>query len=97
MLRVDGTLALSTPHKDTDVDELFTRIKAALVKQGIFESLENAFHNARECHAEISSQIHRFTVNQLDSISTDSEFQVDSMFSAYGNSVRVVGQQKNTM
>jgi ubiquinone/menaquinone biosynthesis C-methylase UbiE len=94
VLRVGGILALSTPHEDTDVDQLFARIKGALVKKGIFESLQKAFHAARERHAAISSQIHRFTVNQLDSMLSSSGFQIDSLFSAYVDSVKVIRATK---
>ena len=94
VLRVDGTLALSTPHQDTDVDQLFAGLKGALIKKGIFESLEEAFHAARERHAAMSSQIHQFTVNQLDSMLSDSGFQINSMFSAYVDSVKVIQATK---
>jgi hypothetical protein len=91
---VGGTLAISTPHERTDVDRLFAWLKEALEEKGVFESLENAFHAARARHAAISSQIHRFTVNQLDSMLTGAGFQIDSMFSAYVDSVQVIRATK---
>jgi ubiquinone/menaquinone biosynthesis C-methylase UbiE len=94
VLKMEGTLALSTPHKGTNVDQLFVRLKEALVKKGIFESLEKAFHAARERHAAINSQIHRFTVKQLELILSDSGFQISSMFSAYVDSVKVIRATK---
>jgi ubiquinone/menaquinone biosynthesis C-methylase UbiE len=94
VMRVGGTLAISTPHERTDVDQLFARLKEALEEKGVFESLENAFHAARARHAAISSQIHRFTVNQLDSMLTGAGFQIDSMFSAYVDSVQVIRATK---
>jgi ubiquinone/menaquinone biosynthesis C-methylase UbiE len=90
VLKPGAVLALSTPHRQTDVDALFARMRDALAEKGIFESLAEAFDAARQRHAAIEGQIHRFTVEDVRCLLESRGFVVERVEPAYVDAVVIV-------
>jgi ubiquinone/menaquinone biosynthesis C-methylase UbiE len=59
ILKMGGVLALSTPHHDTSVEKLFSRMAAELLEKGLFERLQQNFESARARHEAMSHLIVR--------------------------------------
>jgi len=94
ILQQDGTLVLTTSHSQTDVDRLFARLREDLIKKGVFNSLEEAFHQAREQHTSLDRMIHRFTTGELRSMVELSGFVVESISSEYVDAVILIRARK---
>jgi ubiquinone/menaquinone biosynthesis C-methylase UbiE len=95
ILKTGGIMALSTPHASTDVDRLFARMREVLTAQGLFSSLEEAFHAARDRHHAINAQIHRFSIDQVQAMVRSCGFQIESVRSAYVDAVIVLRARKS--
>ncbi|HEY7319708.1 MAG TPA: TIR domain-containing protein [Candidatus Binatia bacterium] len=65
ILKPGGVLALSTPHRDTDVRKLLTKLRDVLQSRGLFESLAEEFETARLVHEKMDHLIHRDTKEDI--------------------------------
>ena len=62
-MKPGGILALSTPHRLTDVDALFERLSAAIDQQGLLDRFEEYFDAALDRHKAMLEMIHRDTID----------------------------------
>ena len=83
-------LVLTSPHRQTSVDRLFTSLRDDLKRQGIFEAHEEAFWAARERHDAMDSQIHRFEIEEIRTMIESSGFDIESMSSEYADAVMLI-------
>ncbi|MBV8231010.1 MAG: TIR domain-containing protein, partial [Planctomycetaceae bacterium] len=91
VLRPNGVLALSTPHRGTDVDRLFSRLREVLESKHVFEQYEEHFETARARHDAMNELIHRDTLDDLRAMLADAGFQVEQLIpDQYVGSVAVV-------
>jgi ubiquinone/menaquinone biosynthesis C-methylase UbiE len=65
ILKPGGVLVLSTPHRDTDVKKVLTKLREVLQFKGIFESLAEEFETARLVHERLDHLIHRDTKEDI--------------------------------
>jgi ubiquinone/menaquinone biosynthesis C-methylase UbiE len=67
ILKPGGVLVLSTPHRDTDVKKVLTKLREVLQSKGVFESLAEEFETARHVHKKLDHLIHRDTKEEIRS------------------------------
>ncbi len=77
ILRPGSTLALSTPHRETDVKKLFARMREVLEKKGLFESLKMNFEAAKLVHEKMTDLIHRDTKDDIRQMIEQAGFTID--------------------
>ncbi len=77
ILKPHGVLALSTPHRETDVDRLFTKLREALERQGLFEASREQFEAARSRHEAMLHLIRRDTVDDTLDMLREAGFEVE--------------------
>lgn len=65
VLKPRGVIALSTSHRDTDVERLFDALKDELVDKGEFEAMRPHWEEALEAHKQMESEIHRDTKDDI--------------------------------
>lgn len=67
LLKPGGSLILSTPHRDTDVDKLFRKMHQVLEKKpgGLFNTLAGYFDAAKKVHRAMEQLIHRDTKEDI--------------------------------
>ena len=90
IIKSRGMLVLTSPHRQTSVDRLFTSLRDDLKRQGIFEAHEEAFWAARERHDAMDSQIHRFEIEEIRTMIESSGFDIESMSSEYADAVMLI-------
>jgi ubiquinone/menaquinone biosynthesis C-methylase UbiE len=91
ILKPGGVLSLSTPHRDTDVRKLLTKLRAVLQSKGLFNSLANEFETARRVHENMDHLIHRDTKEDIRKYIREAGFEIqDWRDSEYVDTVVVV-------
>jgi ubiquinone/menaquinone biosynthesis C-methylase UbiE len=86
-----GILAMSTPHKGTDVDALFHRIRTVLTAQNKFDALSGNFDDARAVHRRMDSRIHRDSLSDIRKYLEEAGFEIQEWQpEEYVNSVVVI-------
>ena len=65
ILKPGGVLALSTPHRNTDVKKLLTKLRDVLQSKGLYESLAEEFETAKLVHEKMDHLIHRDTKEDI--------------------------------
>jgi SAM-dependent methyltransferase len=91
LLKPGGVLALSTPHRETDVDQLFAQMRLVLERKRKFAELKGNYDDARAVHARMNERIHRDTKEQIRRYLDQTGFDVmDWHDKEYVNSVVVV-------
>jgi ubiquinone/menaquinone biosynthesis C-methylase UbiE len=78
VLKPHGVLALSTPHRGTDVDRLFKKLREALERQGVFEAFREQFDAARSRHHAMLHLIQRDTVDDTLEMLHEAGFEVEA-------------------
>jgi ubiquinone/menaquinone biosynthesis C-methylase UbiE len=76
LLKPGGILAISTPHKNTDVDALFHRMKDVLIERGVFSELRKDFFAARDVHCRMDARIHRDSKEDLQRYFEETGFDI---------------------
>jgi ubiquinone/menaquinone biosynthesis C-methylase UbiE len=71
-----GTLALSTPTKETDVGKLFAAIEREIASQGELEALRSNIEDARARHDAMDSSIHRDSTDDIVRYVNEAGFQI---------------------
>ncbi|APW61697.1 TIR domain-containing protein [Paludisphaera borealis] len=77
ILKPGGILALSTPHRETDVDALFAGLSAALEQQDLLDRYQEHFDAARARHDAMLDLIHRDTIDETLQMLDRAGFQVE--------------------
>ena len=91
LLAPGGKLVLSTPHVDTNVNRLFSRMKEVLTTNHVFARLQSCFLDALERHRQMDKLIHRDTKASIRQWIEDAGFVIDDwQDSVYAGSVVVV-------
>ena len=76
ILKPGGVLSLSTPHRDTDVKKLLTKLRATLQSKGLFESLASEFETAKLVHEKMDYLIHRDTKEEIRNYISKAGFEI---------------------
>ncbi|HMB06386.1 MAG TPA: TIR domain-containing protein [Isosphaeraceae bacterium] len=79
VLKPGGVLALSTPHRKTDVDRLFSRLREVLEAQDVFDQYQEQFNAVLERHVAMDELIHRDTLDDTARLLTEAGFTVEEM------------------
>jgi TIR domain/Methyltransferase domain len=79
ILKPRGILALSTPHRGTDIDRLFENLREALERQGVFEASREQFEAAWSRHLAMLPMIQRDTVDDTIDMLREAGFEVEVM------------------
>jgi ubiquinone/menaquinone biosynthesis C-methylase UbiE len=91
ILKPGGVLALSTPHRNTDVKKLLTKLREVLQSKGLFESLAEEFETAKLVHEKMDHLIHRDTKEDIRRYVEEAGLEIrDWRDSEYADSVVVV-------
>jgi ubiquinone/menaquinone biosynthesis C-methylase UbiE len=91
LLKPGGVLALSTPHRETDVDRLFAQMRVVLERKRKFAELKGNYDDARAVHARMNDRIHRDSKEDIRRYLDQTGFDVvDWHDNEYVNSVVVV-------
>lgn len=90
LLKPGGVLVLSTPHSETNVDQLFGRMRESLQAKGVFDSLRSNYDDARRRHEDMMDRIHRDTQTDIRHYVEEAGFQIRDWKPAYVDSVVVV-------
>jgi SAM-dependent methyltransferase len=90
LLKPGGVLVLSTPHSETNVDQLFGRMRESLQAKGVFDSLRSNYDDARRRHEDMMDRIHRDTQTDIRHYVEEAGFQICDWKPAYVDSVVVV-------
>jgi SAM-dependent methyltransferase len=91
ILKPGGVLALSTPHRDTDVKKILTKLRAVLESKGLFEPLAEEFQTIKLVHEKMDHLIHRDTKDDIRRYLEETEFEIhDWHDSEYADAVVVV-------
>lgn len=95
VLQPGAYLALSTSHRDTDIDQLFDSIRWDLNQQGLLGDLRNAVEDAYARHVHMLSNIQRDTregiIGKLQKAGFEITQRIDS---AYAGAVMIVQARK---
>jgi SAM-dependent methyltransferase len=75
-LKPGGVLALSTPHKNTDVKKLLKKLCDVLQSKGLFESLAEEFETAKLVHEKMDHLIHRDTKDYIRRYVEEAELEI---------------------
>jgi ubiquinone/menaquinone biosynthesis C-methylase UbiE len=76
ILKPGGVLALSTPHRDTDVNKLLTKLRTVLQGRGVFSSLAEEFETVRLVHEKMDHLIHRDTKADIRAYLENAGFEI---------------------
>jgi SAM-dependent methyltransferase len=76
ILKPGGILALSTSHKDTDVDALFRRMKEVLKLKGKYEGLRRNYQAAGDVHRRMEARIHRDSKEMIEGYLDSAGFDI---------------------
>ena len=90
LLRPGGVLVLSTPHSETDVDQLFDQMAKVLTRKGLFPRLQSNYDDARRRHEEMMDSIHRDTKDDIRGYLQRAGFIIRDWRSAYVDAVVIV-------
>jgi ubiquinone/menaquinone biosynthesis C-methylase UbiE len=91
VLKPGGVLALSTPHRDTDVKKVLTKLRGVLQSKGLFDSLAEEFETAKLVHEKMDHLIHRLTKEEIRRYLQDAGLEIrDWRDSEYADAVVVV-------
>ena len=90
LLRPGGVLVLSTPHSETDVDQLFDHMAKVLTRKGLFPRLQSNYDDARRRHEEMMDSIHRDTKDDIRGYLQRAGFIIREWRSAYVDAVVIV-------
>jgi ubiquinone/menaquinone biosynthesis C-methylase UbiE len=91
ILKPEGVLVLSTPHRDTDVKKLLSQLRAALRSNGLFESLAEEFETLKLVHEKMDHMIHRDSKAEIRGYLQSAGFEIqDFRDNEYVESVVVV-------
>ena len=90
-LEAGGMLVLSTPHRDTDVKKVLTKMRDVLQSKGLFESLAEEFETAKLVHEKMDHLIHRDTKEEIRRYIQEAGLEIrDWHDSEYADAVVVV-------
>jgi ubiquinone/menaquinone biosynthesis C-methylase UbiE len=91
ILKPGGVLAVSTPHKNTDVKKLLKKLRDVLQSKDLFESLAEEFETAKLVHEKMDHMIHRDTKADIRRYIEEAGLEIrDWHDSAYADAVVVV-------
>ena len=91
ILKPGGVLALSTPHRDTDVKKLLSKLRSVLQSKGLYESLVEEFETAKLVHEKMDHLIHRDTKEDIRRYVEEAGMEIqDWRDSEYADAVVVV-------
>ena len=91
ILKPGGVLALSTPHRETDVKKLLSKLRTVLQSKGLFKSLAEEFQTVKLVHEKMDHLIHRDTKAEIRGYLQNAGFEIqDWRDSEYADSVVVV-------
>jgi ubiquinone/menaquinone biosynthesis C-methylase UbiE len=91
ILKPGGALVLSTPHRETDVKKLLSKLRAGLQAKGLFKSLAEEFETVKLVHEKMDHLIHRDTKADIRGYLQNTSFEIqDWRDSEYAESVVVV-------
>lgn len=91
ILKPGGVLALSTPHRDTDVKKILAKLRADLECKGLFEPFAEEFETAKLVHEKMDHLIHRDTKDDIRGYLRDAGLEIQEWRdSEYVDSVVVV-------
>jgi ubiquinone/menaquinone biosynthesis C-methylase UbiE len=91
ILKPDGVLVLSTPHRDTDVKKLLSKLRSVLQAKGLFESLAEEFETLKLVHEKMDHLIHRDSKAEVRGYLESAGFEIqDFRDTEYVDSVVVV-------
>src|SRR5271157_642462 len=91
VLKMGGVLALSTPHRLTDVNRLFDRIQEALDEKGLFAAYQEHFEAARARHDAMEELIHHHTIDDIVALLNQAGFDVAQLIpNQYVGAVAVI-------
>ena len=76
VLKPGGTLALSTSHRDTNVEKLFAAIRDSLEARGLLDRLQSTVDDAQDRHEETREKILRHTRQRVIELITTAGFEV---------------------
>jgi SAM-dependent methyltransferase len=95
LLRPGGILVLSTPHRGTDVDRLFDRMRQVLENKGLFARLRSHYESARRLHESMMERIHRDTRDDIRGYLERAGFVVRHCQPAYVDAVEIVVAERS--
>ena len=91
ILKPGGVLALSTPHRETDVKKLLSKLRTVLQSKGLFKSLAEEFETVKLVHEKMDHLIHRDTKDEIRGYLQNAGFEIQGWRdSEYADSVVVV-------
>ena len=91
ILAPGGVLALSTPHRDTDVGQLFSAMRANFADKALWPALRESLEEAFERHSAMMEKIHRDTKDDIRRYLENAGFAVEDWLDGqYAGSVVVV-------
>jgi ubiquinone/menaquinone biosynthesis C-methylase UbiE len=90
VLKSGGVIALSTPHRETDVEKLFARMQTVLEQKGQFESLKRNFQTAKQVHKKMSDRIHRDSKDDIRKYIETAGFEIEDWHDGYVEAVVIV-------
>ena len=67
---------MSTPHRDTDVNKLLTKLRTVLQGRGVFSSLAEEFETVRLVHEKMDHLIHRDTKADIRAYLENAGFEI---------------------
>ncbi len=95
VLQPGATLALSTSHRKTNIDTLFTAIRADLEKNNRLEALESVVNESYERHVQMLHKIQGNTREEIIAFLHRAGFEITTRIdSTYGEAVMVVAALK---
>ena len=91
ILKPGGILALSTPHRDTDVKKLLTKLRTVLHSKGLLNALAEEFQTAKLVHEKMAQLIHRDTKEDIRRYLNEAGFEISEWRdSEYADAVVIV-------
>jgi len=95
LLKLGGRIVLSTSHKGTDLDRLFSRMREVLQSKGLWEELQDDHRQARARHEKMDALIHRDTKEDIRSYLEQAGFSVRNWYDdEYVGAVVIVVAEK---
>lgn len=94
LLKPAGLLVLTCPHKGTNVPKLFSEMRRDLTRQGLFQSLDENFEEAKRAHKRMDHLIHRNSLDEIYSFIDKAGFDIIEKVPEYVDSVMLIKAEK---
>ena len=77
LLKIGGTLVLSTSTNETDINKLFDAMRARLQAKDVFQDLRKAWTDAKAMYQRMDTKIHRDTKEGIRGYLKEAGFEID--------------------